>query len=448
MASSICLCQKLKNIFLFGVNAVKAESLFRKENIHISDDSSNIICNFNNHPYTINVENKQCHLVGFGKAVYSMAFECSKVLGNQLKSGILNVPLKTIETFPDIRLPATIQVYECAKNNLPDTDAEYFALKIFNYVHCLGENDVLFIMVSGGGSALLPLPCDGVTLLQKQELIKSLANKGATINEINRVRIDLSKTKGGKLAFCAKRAHTVLAFIISDIIGDPLDLIASGPTVLKSIKSGQSPIDILKKFEMWETLAENIKEAIIKSANTQQNYDDISNIKNILIANNVMMVCAVSEYLKRHNIPSIVLSTGIEGNVTEISKAYYELCENIQLFRRNKIGDVVFEKRNKTLTTTLRIRDSFFSEIKQIICESIAQGTDLCVIVAGELTVNVIGSGLGGRNQELALRFSKLCYANSSLRNIWLLASGTDGIDGNLLDFTLTQFKPKLFAKK
>lgn len=448
MASSICVCQKLKNIFLSGVNAVKAESLFRRENIHISDDSSKIICNFNNHPHTINIENKQCHLVGFGKAVYSMAYECSKVLGSQLKSGILNVPLKTIETFPEIQLPATIQVYECAKNNLPDSDAEYFALKIFNYVHCLGENDVLFIMVSGGGSALLPLPCNGVTLLQKQELIKNLANKGATINEINRVRIDLSKTKGGKLALCAKRAHTVLAFIISDIIGDPLDLIASGPTVLNSIKSGQSPIDVLKKFKMWETLNGNIKEAITKSAQIQQNYDDISNITNILIGNNVMMVSAVSDYLKRHNITSIVLSTEIEGNVTEISKAYYELCENIQLFRGNKIDEIKFEKRNKTLTTTLGIRDSFFRDITQIIRESDAQGTDLCVIVAGEPTVNVIGSGLGGRNQELALRFSRLCYKNSYLRNIWLLASGTDGIDGKLLVLTLNQFKTKLFAKQ
>lgn len=430
MASSICVCQKLKNIFLSGVNAVKADNLFRRENIHISDDSSKIICNFNNHPLTVDVENKQCHLVGFGKAVYSMAYECSKVLGSQLKSGILNVPLKTMETFPDIRLPATIQVYESAKNNLPDPDAEYFASKIFNYVHCLGENDVLFIMVSGGGSALLPLPCDGVTLLQKQELIKSLANKGATINEINRVRIDLSQTKGGKLALCAKRAHTVLAFIISDIIGDPLDLIASGPTVLDSIKSGQSSIDVLKRFEMWETLAENIKEAIIKNGKIQQHYDDISNVKNILIANNVMMVCAVSEYLKRHKIPGIVLSTEIEGNITNISKAYYELCENIQLFRINEIDEVEFEKRNKTSTTTLRIRDSFLSEVKPIICESIKSGSDLCIIVAGESTVNVSGSGLGGRNQELALRFSRFCYENSNLRNFWLLASGTDGIDG------------------
>lgn len=147
MASSICVCSKLKEIFLSGVNAVRAESLFRRKNIHISDDRSKIICNFNNHPYTINIENKECHLVGFGKAVYGMAYECCKLLDSQLKSGILNVPLKTRETFPDIRLPAAIQVYECARNNLPDSDAEYFASKIFNYVHCLGENDVLFILV-------------------------------------------------------------------------------------------------------------------------------------------------------------------------------------------------------------------------------------------------------------------------------------------------------------
>lgn len=295
---------------------------------------------------------------------------------------------------------------------------------------------------------MLPLPCDGVTLLQKQDLIKSLANKGATINEINRVRIDLSKIKGGKLALCAKRAHTVLAFIISDIIGDPLDLIASGPTVLNSIKSGQSPIDVLKKFEMWETLAGNMKEAIIKSAKIHQNYDDISNIKNILIANNVVMVSGVSEYLEQHHIASIVLSTEIEGNITEISKGYYELCENIQLFRSNKIGEVKFDKRNKILTSMLRVRDSFFNEIKQIIRESVTQGTDLCVIVAGEPTVSVIGSGLGGRSQELALRFSRLCYENSNLRNIWLLASGTDGIDGKLLVLTLTQLNTKILMKQ
>lgn len=436
MTSSTQITGDLMNFFRSGVSAVQAENLFQKKNFRISDDKSTIICRFDGNQL-INIENKQCHLIGFGKAVYGMANECSKILGNRLKSGILNVPMKTIETFPSIQLPQTIQVFESAKNNLPDTNAERVALRIVNYIEKLNQDDVLFILISGGGSALLPLPSIGVTLAQKLELIKNLANKGATISDLNRVRIDLSRTKGGKLCIYAKNASSVTAFIISDIIGDPIDLIASGPTVqLHLSDADRSPMAILEKYNLWDTLASNVKEAIIANANAstataaQQMPEVFSNVRNIIIGNNETAINAVLKSVSEKQILGIVLSTQIEGNVVDISKAYFELCTNIQLLRMKQLDEDAFDKRMESLKMILSIRDQFYGQIKQIIHQSKTESKDMCIIGGGEPTVQVRGDGIGGRNQELALRFSRFCYEEPLLNKVWLLSAGTDGIDG------------------
>lgn len=429
MERSSRIVSDLQNIYWRGVKAVQAESLFQKENFHVSDDKTKIICNFNENQLMIDINNKQCHLIGFGKAVYGMANECSKVLENRLKSGILNVPLKTMETFPNIELPKSIQVFESARNNIPDSDAEYAASKMIECIQTLGQDDVLFIMISGGGSALLPVPCPNVSLAQKQELIKILAKKGATISDINGVRTDLSQTKGGKLTFFTKNVSSVIVFIISDIVGDPIHLIASGPTVQNTQKNISS-INILEKYDLWDTLHENIKEAIVRNSSSEQMSDQFNNITNMIIANNKRAVNAIADLLNEMKILGIVLSITIEGNVTDISRAYYELCESILLLKSTQLNEHEFDKRIESLKSLISIRDSFKDEIKQIVHQSKAEEIDLCIICSGEPTVEVNGDGLGGRNQELALRFSTLCYGNSILDDVWFLSAGTDGIDG------------------
>lgn len=307
----------LIDLFSCGVSAVQPKNLFRTENVTINAMASTIVCNFNGKQVTIDISgNKRCHLVGFGKGVYGMANELTKLLGDRLKSGILSVPLNIQTTFSDIQLPDVIRVYEGAQNNLPDENAERAAIEIVDLVGKLNENDILFVLITGGGSALLPLPCEGVSLCEKSNIIKQLASKGAKITDINHVRSDLSQTKGGKLAHCARNAGAVVAFKISDIVDDPLHLIASGPTVCSAESSYQaeSSIDILKRFDLWDSLPEHIANVLIGQANRDaKEIPKVENVHNMIIASNEVAANAVLKAATARKLKGIILSTAIEG---------------------------------------------------------------------------------------------------------------------------------------
>lgn len=431
MASETTLIQ-LKSLFLCGVSAVQPKNIFRAENIAINPVESKLFCNFNANRVSIDFNSeKRCHLVGFGKAVLGMASELSKVLDNRLKSGIISIPLNIQKTFSDVQLPAVIEAFEGAKNNLPDGRAMQTAMKIVNFTKTLNQNDILFVLVSGGGSALLPLPCENVSLPEKLNIIKQLASKGATITDINRIRIDLSQTKGGKLAHNARNAGAVITFIISDIIGDPIHLIASGPTVhsKQNDRNEEHSIDVLKRFELWDSLPEHIQRAIKKQV-AQQSVPKLENVHNMIIASNEIAVRAVLTEVIAKNLKGIILSTAIEGNVADLSKAYFDLAKYIELFKSNQINDQEFLQRLQNLSQVLCIRNSFIENIRQIVRESMEKRMDLCIIGGGEPTVEITGNGIGGRNQELALRFSQLTFGDDLVQDVLLLSAGTDGIDG------------------
>lgn len=424
----------LIDLFSCGVSAVQPKNLFCTENVTINSIASTIVCNFNGKQVTIDISGgKRCHLVGFGKGVYGMANELTKLLGERLKSGIISVPLNIQNTFSDIQLPNVIRVFEGAKNNLPDENAERAALEIIDLARKLNENDILFVLITGGGSALLPLPCKGLSLSEKSNIIKQLASKGAKITEINRVRSDLSQTKGGKLAHCARNAGAVVAFIISDIIGDPLHLIASGPTVCLAENSYQaeSSIDLLKRFDLWDSLPEHIAKILIEQA-SQDAHEifKVENVHNMIIANNEVAVNAVLQEVTDRKLKGIILSTAIEGSVADLSKAYFELSKCIQLFLHDQINENRFLQQLINLRGVLSIRDSFFDNIVHILNESKNNSIDLCVIGGGEPTVNITGHGVGGRNQEISLRFSELSFQDHLMQDVYLLSAGTDGIDG------------------
>lgn len=420
----------LKALFSCGVSAVQPKNLFRPDNVCIDEKESKIICNFNENRVTIDISsNRRCHLVGFGKAVYGMANELAKVLGERLESGIISVPLNIQNHFDHIQLPNCINVFEGAKDNLPDENAQRAAFEIVRLAKRLTKNDVLFVVISGGGSALLPLPCEGVTLDEKLTIIKSLASKGATITDINRVRIDLSQTKGGKLANCAMNAGTIITFIISDIIGDPIHLIASGPTVMQSSANDECSIDVLKRFDLWKSIPEHIQSVLVKQATTSNSFRT-ENVQNIIIANNEIAVNAIVQQLNENKLLGIVLSTTIEGDVAELSSAYFELTKSIESFKYGQIDDKQFLQQLVKLRQTLHIRNSFLSNIVDIVHQSNGEQIDFCVIGAGEPTVRVVGNGRGGRNQELAARYSQLSFDDNMTQDVLFLSAGTDGIDG------------------
>lgn len=421
----------LREIFRCGVNSVLPETIFRQEHFQIIGDNGRheqIKCKFNDIDVLVDIVggNRQCHLVGFGKGVFGMADAVSNVLGNRLKSGILSVPFGTVEKFESMNLD-NVTVCEGARNNLPDESAAATARKIVEFIGKLTKSDVLFVLITGGGSSLLTLPCDGVTVDEKCAVVQQLASKGADINDINRVRIDLSQTKGGRLAASAKCVGSVISFIISDIIDDPIHLIASGPTVISNIDEITSKM-ILERYALWDELPVHIKNAIIR--NSQLKLPKQTNITNFVIANNRIAVEAAIEQAKEQNMPAILLSTRIEGTVRVVAEAYIKLTTAVRQLQRDLIDTDEFHATLNSLQTTLRTNASFIKDLLDVVMDESASANGFCLIAGGEPTVEITGNGIGGRNQELALRFAQSCYSNELLHDVQLLSAGTDGIDG------------------
>lgn len=474
----------LRTIFLSGVHAVRAKAIFNNnkcfsvahsptnQNIVVkvtaaaaaataADDVDNAMSATNGRCSEFHIDaSKRCHLVGFGKAVHGMAIEMVRVLGDRLISGILSVPFGTGQMlashslFDDVdrvgTLPSRIAVLEGAEHNLPDAAAEQTARRIKAFVENLNKNDVLFILITGGGSALLPLCCDGITLPEKCAIIKQLSAQGATINDINTVRIDLSAIKGGKLAAAASNAHQVIALIVSDIINSPMHLIASGPTVAAPIasaiteqKAAGAPSataasandsqNILDKYGLWSTLPARIQQTIV--TNSQRPITQTpANVRNFIIANNQSAVNAAMTEANAHGFATICISTEIDGLVADLSEAYVAIAVAIIEHRAHRITTVEFHNRLYRYQSLLHFNDTFEPKLLMAMQPNCTNG--ICLIGGGEPTVKISGNGRGGRNQELALRFSIKCqehYANDILQDVALLSAGTDGIDGTYI---------------
>lgn len=297
------------------------------------------------------------------------------------------------------------------------------ALEIKQKVTSLTNVDVLLCLITGGGSALLSLPIEPITLEEKSSLIKNLSRAGATINELNVVRIAISQVKGGKLAECGRRAYQIISLIISDIIGDPLELIASGPTI-PYIKSEITPRRVLEKYKLIDSLKTSIAQVIQKNEDNQDiSLAAVKNSQVFLIGSNRVAIDAAMNKAKSLNLFPIFLSAEVQGDVDDISKAFFDLA--LALRSPSSLSREEFARTLKILHAQSNFEKEFLEAPKDF--------DGLCIVSGGETTVKVTGNGNGGRNQELALRFTKLCYdAQMSLFNdILLLSCGTDGIDGN-----------------
>lgn len=321
-----------------------------------------------------------------------------------------------------------VQVIEGAAGNLPDDRACEAAKEISNRVSNLTNEDVLLVLVTGGGSALLPLPIEPITLDEKSALIKRLSRAGATINELNTVRIAISQVKGGKLAAMGKHAHKIISLVVSDIINDPLDLIASGPTIPYQ-KPLESPREILERYELFDTLPKSITEVIRKNEENQDIQQPIRNGDVFLIGNNRIAIEAAMNEARRSNLIPVFLSSEVQGNVIDVSQAFFDLAMAVENFKSTKKSK--FMEKIEQASKTLSAHPNFANDL----VAALEASEGICIISGGEPTVTVSGSGLGGRNQELALRFSKLCLdastSSTSFNNLLFLSAGTDGIDGN-----------------
>lgn len=415
-----------RDIFLKGVNAVKPKTIFQENKCFVVTEKNHLQITDKKNSITIDLNGKNCHLVGFGKAVLGMAVQVEKALDKRLVSGIISVPIGTKEKFSDdleinYHTNSVLQICEGAKNNLPDNLAVNTALRIKEKVESLDDNDVLIIVISGGGSALLPLPIVPITLQEKCDLIKALASRGANINELNTVRIAISQLKGGKLSEIGIKAHKIISLIISDIVNDPLELIASGPTIPFKL-TGNSAKVILENYNLWSNLPDTTKKVILELKQVQQNLN--SNV--FVIGNNKIAVEACLKEADDLGLAGICVSTNIEGNVTELSEAFFNLTKNVDSLIKNETNVDEFLARVNVLQKSLNFSSNFPVELIKLIKNS---SKDICLISGGEPTVKITGSGIGGRNQELALRFASTCKKNN-VENILFLSAGTDGIDG------------------
>jgi hydroxypyruvate reductase len=326
-------------------------------------------------------------VVGAGKAVAPMAKAMENHLGNRIAAGV-------IVTKDEHGLPLRkIKVCE-ASHPVPDARGVAGTEEIITLVEKAAERDLVICLISGGGSALLIAPVEEISLADKQHTTKLLLACGATIHEFNTVRKHLSRAKGGRLAQRAYPA-TVTSLILSDVVGDDLDVIASGPTVPDS-STFHDAEQILKGYGIWDQLAANVRNHFVKGSagriadTPKSDHTAFEKCSQVLVGTNLQALEAAGKAAERLGYRSIILSSKIEGEAREVAKFYTAIAKEV-LSSNNPIEPPV------------------------------------CILAGGETTVTISGEGRGGRNQEFALASA---LAIDGVNNVVVLSGGTDGTDG------------------
>ena len=369
-----------------------------------------------------------CHVVGFGKAVIGMAAEIQRLLGPaMIRSMTLSVPHGICDNLVAAghheQLPQFqdgLILVEGAKNNVPDSDSLRASKMISAVAENLEKDDLLIALISGGGSALLPAPIAPLTLEGKAKITQELMKAGATIQDLNAIRIHLSSLKGGKLAAKAKPAQ-VIGLILSDIIGDPVELISSGPTVFNHDVS--DAFEILDKYGVHAD--EQVKDILSRKVVALKS-QDFFHVDNVLVGNNLVALEACQDYAKIMNFDVHILSSQLSGEASKVGALLGSLAFHVS-------------HSNPSLDEIKAILDKLgvFAETSANILSCIVNTKKpLCLLAGGETTVKVSGTGTGGRNQEMVLA-AMLEYhildSDTSLQKrakVAFLSAGTDGIDG------------------
>jgi glycerate 2-kinase len=327
------------------------------------------------------------HVIGAGKAGASMAKGVERVLGRRITAGLINVKEGYVEKL------RRIELNECG-HPIPDARGVEGARRIADVAWRAGEDDLVLCLISGGASALMPLPASPVTLEEKQATTKLLLACGADIHEINALRKHISLIKGGQLARLAYPA-TVIALLLSDVIGDDLDVIGSGPTAPDASTFG-GVRSILDKYALFDRVPASVRRRIEAGlageiAETPKEGDPVfARTRNLVIGSNDLAVRAAAAQARALGFRTKVLSTFVEGETREVARMHAAIAREIVRSGR-----------------PLR--------------------PPACIITGGETTVTLRGNGLGGRNQEFVLAAA---IDIAGLPNVVILSGGTDGSDG------------------
>ncbi|XP_066101926.1 glycerate kinase [Saccopteryx bilineata] len=375
------------------------------------------------------------YLVGFGKAVLGMAAAAEELLGQHLVQGVISIP-KGIRAAVErtgkqemlLKPHSRVQVFEGAEDNLPDRDALRAALAIRQLAESLAADDLLLVLISGGGSALLPAPIPPVTLEEKQTLTKLLAARGATIQELNTIRKALSQLKGGGLAQAAYPAQ-VVSLILSDVVGDPVEVIASGPTVA-SIHNVQDCLHILNRYGLRAALPQSVKTVLARADSDPRGPHTCGHVLNVIIGSNALALAEAQRQAEVLGYRAVVLSAAMQGDVKSVAQFYGLLAQvaGAHLTPPGTGASVEEDEQLHELAAKLQLPDLQLKEALEVVAG--ARGP-VCLLAGGEPTVQLQGSGRGGRNQELALRVgAELGQRPLGPVDVLFLSGGTDGKDG------------------
>jgi glycerate 2-kinase len=371
----------LTAIFRAGLSAVDPEAAIRSQ---VSRQGHNLLVA--GRAYDLN-DFRRVSLIGAGKATALMAKALEELLEDRLAEGLILVK-------PGYATPLrTTRVIE-AGHPIPDQSGLEGTTEIIRQLRAASESDLVVCAFSGGASALLPAPAPPLDLSHKQSTTQLLLESGAEIGEINSIRKHLSLSKGGGLARAAYPA-TLISLILSDVVGDRLDVIASGPTVPDESRFADC-IAVVERYGLASRLPGPVWQYLKDGAaglhpETPKPGDPVfARVHNVVVGNNRMALLAARNQAETLGFRALVLTSALEGEARQVER------------RLAALGKAVRRSGHPL-------------------------APPVCLLAGGETTVTLEGQGKGGRNQELALA-AALALEGSS--RISLLSAGTDGTDG------------------
>lgn len=330
---------------------------------------------------------RQIYIVGAGKAGASMALAAERVLGSRIATGLINVK------YGHRARLKRVELNECG-HPVPDEQGVAGARRIAEIAATARKDDLVLCLISGGASALMPFPAPPVTLPEKQEVTRLLLDCGANIHEINTVRKHISAIKGGQLARLAFPA-TVEALLLSDVIGDDLDVIGSGPAA-PDASTFASAVAILKRFDLFQRVPPAVRERLEQGMRgevpeTPKPSDPVfTRVRNTIVGGNRLALEAAARHARSLGFRTLILASGIQGETREVARMHAAIAREVA-------------ESGRPLKPPA------------------------CIITGGETTVTIKGGGLGGRNQEFVLAAA---IDIAGLPDTVVLSGGTDGTDG------------------
>ncbi len=368
-------------IFTRAIQSVEAGQSLRK---HLRIEKNRLFLKSRGFPLS---RFRRCIAVGAGKACAAMGKALEEILGERLDTGHLTVKYGHVHPLKRIRLTE-------AGHPLPDNQGVIGTAAVLDLLQSAGTDDLVIALFSGGGSALLPLPLEGISLEDKQKTVSALLNCGASIHEINTLRKHLSGIKGGRLAQAAYPAR-LFALVLSDVVGDDLDVIASGPTV-PDPSTFVDCLDIVSRYALTDVLPSSVMALLKKGVSgtipeSPKPGDPIfKKTETLVIGSNIQALSAARDAARRLGYHPLILSSIFQGSTREAARFHASIAEEI----RRSANPVP---------------------------------RPACLISGGETTVVVTGKGTGGRNQEFVLEAALQLAGRGP---VVVLSAGTDGTDG------------------